>query len=342
MEKQSLDFKTVLRGILASALLVVAFLPCLALDATYLPEFHGVIRARYEADLDEQTSRFQVRNARVVMQGNVSPAFSYYLRSDFCDRGKYLLLDAFGAFNFAPGWKLTMGVTRMPFGVDCYRGAEVTLFGNRSFIAKREGNFVGAGAKILYQFPKIPLSIETGVFNPTMADDQMKWHKEMAFPTRAIYQWDKVQFAGGFQSMYPDSVRINIWDAAVTWQAGRWTVEGEYIHKHYTNHAYHGAHAYNFWANYKLPVKAGIFNFMSFQGRFDGETDTSNGQRNAEGCLYTTDHACTRLTAGITLTHVYKICHADLRLNYEKYFYQHDYTTTEPDNRILLEMVVRF
>ena len=39
----------------------------------YLPEIHGTIRGKYEYQPEMKASRFQVRNARFSLTGNVHP-----------------------------------------------------------------------------------------------------------------------------------------------------------------------------------------------------------------------------------------------------------------------------
>ena len=39
----------------------------------YRPEFHGTVRAKYEYQPEVNAGRFQVRNARISVSGNVAP-----------------------------------------------------------------------------------------------------------------------------------------------------------------------------------------------------------------------------------------------------------------------------
>jgi hypothetical protein len=132
-------------------------------------------------------------------------------------------------------------------------------------------------------------------------------------------------------------------DACVNWTVGRWVLEGEYVNRHYTNEAHKATHAYSMYANYAMPIKAGMFNKLSFQGRFDGMTDNSTGTR-SNGHLITNQKARNRVTVGSTISNVQSpLLHADLRLNFEKYFYHEGVVAPEGSgDKVSLELIVRF
>jgi hypothetical protein len=143
--------------------------------------------------------------------------------------------------------------------------------------------------------------------------------------------------------MVPDSVRANLWDCLLEWNHCRWTVEGEYTGKHYVHDSYKTIHAYSILANYRLPLHKSVFNQLSFQGRWDGLTDHSNGIRNAAGWLYGNDKARNRITVGTTLSYIKSPIRADIRLNYEKMFYHDGYEPGDGNrDKLLMEFVVRF
>lgn len=233
---------------------------------------------------------------------------------------------------------------RMPFGVDPFRGPNSYYFANRSFIGKDVCNVRAVGAKLSYDFSEIPLVVEFGAFNPTTIGDHSGWNKSLAFAGKATYTLGNVKLSTGVQSVIPDSIRANLIDGCVSWSANRWIVEGEYMYKHYTNSSHKPCHAYNFFASYYMPIEAGVFNRLSFQGRFDGMTAHSNGKRNDDGVLITDNPPRNRVTVGATISYYRsKNLFVDLRANYECYFYHHDAVTT-PDSgdKAVVELVLRF
>lgn len=311
-----------------------------------VPKINGAIRARWEMETKSGASRFQVRNARVAISGAIAPPVHYYIQTDFCDRGKMKILDAWGRVDLTNDLKLQAGQFRLPFGTDCFRGPGNYIFSNRSFIGGTMNNVRGVGAKLSYALPTSAtsrLTLEAGAFNPTAMGDHNVWVKQMAFAGKALYTIGEVKIAAGAETLIPDSIRINSLSGSVTWTHGELTLEGEYINKHYTNNAHKAAHGYNIFADYGFPVKAGVFNRASVQARFDGMTAYSDGLRNEEGLLTTNFDARNRVTVGGTLSYIYKFVRCDLRLSYEKYFY-HQGAVIAPGagDKVCAEMVVKF
>lgn len=312
-----------------------------------VPKIHGAFRARWEMDTEHDgENRFQVRNARIILNGMIAPSIDYYFQTDLCDRGKMKILDAWGRIGITSALKFQAGQFRLPFGTDCFRGPGNYVFANRSFVGNVMNNIRGVGAKLSYTLP-LPsassLALDAGAFNPTAMTDHSVWVKEMAFAGKALYTVDRVKIAAGAETVIPDSVRINAIGASATWSCGGWTVEGEYINKHYVNKAHKAGHGYNFFVDYGFPVKAGVFNRASVQGRFDGMTAQSSGTRDKDGRLTTDLPARNRITVGGTLSYNYRLVHCDLRLNYEKYFYHHGVTVpVGSGDKICAEMVIKF
>lgn len=312
---------------------------------SYAPHVHGVLRARFEASTEHGDYRFQLRNARVSLDGAISPAIDYFLQADFCDRGSFSFLDGWMRLKPAQGLSVTAGQFRMPFGVDAFRAPNNYIFGNRSFIGKQMFNYRAVGAKIGYTLPSTPLTIEAGAFNPTTIGDHKPWNRTLAYSAKATLAASKtVNIEAGFASAKPDSVRMNLFDAAVTWHSGRWLAEAEYLYEHYTHNSHKPCHGYNLFADYHMPVRAGIFNRLSFQARVDGMTAHSTGHRTSDGLLITNNPARNRVTVGSTISHISSPkVYADLRLNYEKYFYHSGVTPSlDGSDKLLLELVLRF
>ena len=57
----------------------------------YLPAIHGTVRAKYEYQTVTNESRFQVRNARFSLTGNVLPIVAYKAEIDLSDQGLSLI-----------------------------------------------------------------------------------------------------------------------------------------------------------------------------------------------------------------------------------------------------------
>ena len=61
----------------------------------YLPDIHGTIRGKYEYQTETSESRFEVRNARFSVSGNVHPLVAYKAEIDLSDEGSIKMLDAY-------------------------------------------------------------------------------------------------------------------------------------------------------------------------------------------------------------------------------------------------------
>ena len=354
MDIQSDDYtlsapRRLLAGLLILLLSCPAMLHADGTDAgkvNYVPEIHGAMRTRYEMDLNGDGSRFQVRNARVTLGGNVAPSISYFIQTDLCDRGKMKILDAWGRIGITEGLAFQAGQFRLPFGTDCFRAPANYIFSNRSFIGKQMCNVRGVGAKLSYTVPltaRQRLSVEGGAFNPTSIADHEVWVKRLSYAGKVSWTLDRVSLASGIQSVVPDQVRTNLWAASVTWNPGRLTLEGEYMHKHYTRNAQRASQGWVIWGDYAFPIKAGVFNRASVQARWDGMTPHSDGIGDDDRLLTISHQARNRITAGGTLTYAYKSVRCDLRLDYEKYFYHSGALVAPGDgDKICAEMVIRF
>lgn len=334
----------ILRGLLLMAVSVSA-LAMAAADSTftYIPQIHATLRPRLEVATESGEYRFQMRNARLVISGYAARPVDYFINIDLCDRGKMKILDAWGRLAVSRQFRVQAGQFRMPFGIDPFRAPHQYYFANRSFIGKQMCNYRSVGAKLDYM-PVAGLNLEFGVFNPTAIGDHEVWSKKLAYAGRAVFTPGAWKFATGYMSIRPHGVRANLIDATAGWSAGRWIVEGEYMYKHYVHASHVAAHAYSIFADYRMPIHAGYFNRLSFQGRFDGLTDHSDSSVNADGLLYTTDHARNRITVGSTISYIHsKSVFVDFRVDYEKYFYSHGFKADAADgDRIVAELVFRF
>lgn len=308
-----------------------------------MPEIHGYVRARYEWDTSSGYSRFQVRNARVALSGKVIPSVGYMVQADFCDQGKIKILDAYANVGVVKGLLFQAGQFLMPMGVEPVRAPFNAVFADGAYLGTLVCNPRAVGAEVAYTFTGIPLKLMGSCFNPTTISDHTGWHHGMGCSAQAILTIGQVALSGSFMSTMPYGVRTNMTDATVTWTTSRLTLEAEYIHEHYGHDAFRGVHAYSAYADYRIPVKAGIFNRLSLQVRFDGMTDHSNGCPDASGRLTLTDAARKRLTAGATLRASRKKAWADIRLNYEKVWFDHNVPAPQGEgDRLVAELAVRF
>ena len=344
---------------LIKPLLPLAFCLCVALSAIaetpadsaktkkplpeWLPKISGTLRAKGEYQTRDKEGRFEVRNARVAFDGNVTPIVIYRAEVDLSDEGRIRMLDAYAGVLPVKGLTLRIGQMRVPFSIDAHRSPHKQYFANRSFIAKQVGDVRDVGLCASYTLPKTPLTIEGGLFNGSGLTDQKDyWTKNLNFSAKV--QWKPVKMLtlqGSVQKISPTGGTVMLYDGGVSFNHAGVFLEAEYLRKHYKNNAYHAVNALNTMAAYTLPLRR-VFDHLRFLTRFDMMDDHSSGVLNDEGVLQTDDAARKRLTAGITLGFAKRLA-AELRLNYEKYFYDKGAAmkTSERD-KVVMEMMIHF
>lgn len=139
----------------------------------YRPVVHGTLRGKYEYQPEEKAGRFQVRTARVSIEGKVAPVVAYKAEIDLSDEGKIKMLDAYTRLSPLKGFDFTIGQMRVPFTIDAHRSPHQQYFANRSFIAKQVGNVRDVGATLGYKIDgSLPLTLQAGVFNGSGLTDQ--------------------------------------------------------------------------------------------------------------------------------------------------------------------------
>lgn len=310
----------------------------------YLPEIHGTIRGKYEYQTETQESRFEVRNARFSVSGNVHPLVAYKAEIDLSDEGSIKMLDAYARVFPLQDLNFTIGQMRVPFTIDAHRSPHQQYFANRSFIAKQVGNVRDVGFTTAYiNKGSVPFILEGGLFNGFGLTNQKEWHKTLNYSVKAQLLPDKNwNVTLSTQMIKPEDVRINVYDVGIYYQNNRFHIEAEYLYKMYGHEAFKDVHAMNSFINYDLPLKK-VFNKISFLARYDMMTDHSDGRKDEiTKALIINDYDRHRVTGGITLS-LSKAFIADLRLNFEKYFYKKSGVPKESEqDKIIIEFMTRF
>ncbi len=311
----------------------------------YRPTINGTIRAKYEYQPEISKGRFQVRNARVSITGNVAKTVSYKAEIDLSDEGQIKMLDAFARWKPINNGSFTIGQMRVPFTIDAHRSPHQQYFANRSFIAKQVGNVRDVGATIGYTFdPAFPITLEAGIFNGSGLTNQKDfWSGQINFSAKAQFQFtDEINFVLSVQKIRPDSINIYMYDAGITWKWNNWTAEAEFLHKVYAGDSFNSVQSVNAFVNYDFMIRKKLLHKISALARFDYMGDHSDGTLNEQRQLYITDYERKRLTVGATFS-IAKPFRADLRLNYENYFYNDgaQIQVSEQD-KIVAEVMIRF
>lgn len=341
--------------LLLASFVLCGILPAVAEDDDKVdlkPKVHGTIRGKYEYQTEEGEGRFQVRNARVSLEGNVTKVVSYKAEIDLSDEGQIKMLDAYTRLKPVKGLNFTIGQMRVPFTIDAHRSPHMQYFANRSFIAKQVGNVRDVGATLGYSFNVgFPIKLEAGMFNGSGLTDQKDfWTNNINFSAKA-----QLFFPRGFnltlstQKIRPDNFSVMMYDAGAYYHAHGWHVEAEYLYKHYEDDAFDAVHAFDAFVSYDIELRKCFFKKISPLVRYDYMSDHSDGMRydadgneDTGGSLIVNDYQRSRLTGGLTFSLALPFI-SDIRLNYEKYFYR-DGAIAKPSERdkIVVEFMTRF
>ena len=342
------------RGFLLSLLFSLLSFPVVA------QEIHGTIRSKYEYQTEEGEGRFQVRSARVSFSGALEDLAEYKAEIDFSDEGTIKMLDAYARFHpFTRQANFTIGQMRVPFTIDAHRSPHQQYFANRSFIAKQVGNVRDVGATVGYTFGRdvqqTQVILEAGLFNGSGLTNQKDyWTKSVNFSAKGQLFLPVSSLQGGsgntfrglnvtlsVQKTRPD-VTVMMYDAGIYFQTARFHLEAEYLLKTYGHDSFDDVHALNAFACYDIPLRRCAFQKISPLVRFDYMTDHSDGEYDDDGVLPIDDYERSRLTAGATLS-LLKPFKADIRLNFEKYFYPDaSIPATSEKDKIVCEFMLRF
>ena len=232
----------------------------------YLPEIHGTIRTKFEYQTEMAASRFEVRNARISITGNVLPIVAYKAEIDLSDEGQIKMLDAYARLFPIKDLTVTAGQMRVPFTIDAHRSPHQQYFANRSFIAKQVGNVRDVGVTLGYKFGTgIPVTLEGGLYNGSGLTNQKEWHKEVNYSAKAQFLFaKKLNLALSIQSIQPQEIRINSYDIGAFYEFGRFHIEGESIwtplQKLMQTNAYDSVHAVNrFVIQLRPPLTKSLF-----------------------------------------------------------------------------------
>lgn len=311
----------------------------------YIPDFHGTIRAKYEYEPPINKGRFEIRNARLSVEGKIIPIVRYKAEIDLSDEGSIKMLDAYVRLQSKERLKFTFGQMRVPFSIDAHRSPHLQYFANRSFIAKQVGNVRDVGVAASWTFgARTPITLEGGVFNGSgLTNFKNFWTADYNFSLKSqICLWRQLNIVLSCQKAKASDVNTYMYDGGIYWENSRWHIEAEYLRKHYANDAFRPVNAVDAFAAYRLPLKRNKM-ALSFLGRYDYMSDHSKGSKDENGILLVDDPERHRLTGGMTLSLGKGALQADIRLNYEQYFYNKGVEPSiSEQNKIVLEFVAHF
>ncbi len=336
-----MQFKTIL------LICLFAFNVAFAANNIFAPRIEGTIRGKYEYFTEDETHRFQVRNARFSIRGQVNELTSYKAEIDLSDEGRTRMLDAFIKVNPNKNLAFTIGQQKVAFSTDNLRSPHNQYFANRSFMAKQLINLRDVGASIEYHNQKhIPFNLFAGAYNGLGLYTQDKTMKlnELSYAIRmVIFPENNFQLSLNYNTIHPYTIRMNFYNMGVEYNNKNLRLEAEYLYKNYygsdelNKKVTHGMHifaVYSFKTKEKTKLKYVTpvvrYDYMSDNDRYEIVNSTNIKLSNLQ--------ARGRLTTGVILSFG-ELFSNDIRLNYEHYNWPDG---SNADSKFVAEFVVKF
>lgn len=316
-------------------------------EPVFTVQLHGTVRAKFEYQPDLGKSRFEVRNARFSLSGKVTPLVDYKAEIDLSDEGSIKMLDAYARLNMLHRkLRLTIGQMRVPFTIDAHRSPHEQYFANRSFIAKQAGNVRDVGATLGWSFGQtVPVTLEGGLFNGSGLTDQKDyWTRSFNYSAKARFLFaERVNLTLSIQKTHPDIVDIHMYDVGAYYENPLWHIEAEYLRKNYARDAFPGVNVVDAFVCRNVPLKSRALKQLSILARYDYMSDHSRGVADPDtGALVADDPERHRVTGGVTFSLGLPF-RADIRINYEAYFYRATATPAlSEQDKFVAEFMVRF
>ena len=168
------------------------------------------------------------------------------------------MLDAYVRLKPTEWFNFTIGQQKIPFGTDNLRAPHQLYFANRSFVGKQlVSGLRDVGATILLRnFHAVPFDFQAGIYNGDGLYNQQKWQKTMNYAFRMeIFPVKNLEISLNYNSIRPELLRMNFFDAGAYIDIDNLHLEGEYIYKTYAGNifpdtkSYSVFGAYHFWIN---------------------------------------------------------------------------------------------
>ena len=318
-------------------------------------KFDGVIKTKLEMSTDAGVMRFNVRNSRVGVRGDIGERLSYRFQVEFSNEGVFSPLDMFGTLKPTKNISFLLGQQHVPFENNYIITPAEMMFANRTFVGKfftPGTRDIGAVAQYRFRIGSLPVEGQAGMFNGGKINNP-QWTSRPSFACRLIAgSMDGFRSTAKVYRYYreptdnSDALDLLLWGADIRYANSHLRVEAEMMNRHsYTTGldllGTYLQSAYTF----NLP-NAKMFHCLTPAARWDTMAyDLKNDGFDVQ-----------RLTAGISFGLTFIPFDSLLRIDYEHYFIRNgiaspsspsfpDFQNRDPrmaDNKVTVELVVRF
>jgi len=350
-------------------------------SVSYVPQIDGAVKVKLETDLSGGAYRFNVRNSRFGVKGNVSRNMTYRIQVDFNNEGKVSVLDSYAGYTVG-GFNVQLGQQQYHFSSDLDRGPTANMFANRSFLAKYLTGYYGSelsggevvgyvrtlgsrdlGVMFTYAFEAgVPMKVYAGAFNGSGINNP-EWSKKVNWVGRweiggseglrgSLAYYDgytplqlKVKETDGDRTTESVQTRLRMAGLELRYVRGGLFVEGEYARRFLDMGAVREvmtAALVHGYYRFGLPEKA-LVRYIAPIVRWDmgNNIDYLNTSTRQREAF-----DANRITVGANFGFGEKLIRSEVRLNYEKYLFGRkpaDFASNRAfHDRLTIEVVASF
>jgi len=173
----------------------------------------------YDSDEDPDKNKFDIRRARLILEGHLLDRFSYKFQYEFQGAGSRRLMDAYLDTRILPYLSVRVGQFKTPFGFEQYSRDRNIPFAERSMgfllTPLRDVGFMAHGS-----FWDRRVNYGLGLFNGDGVDDSVGGDEDSPgivgrfvltpFKDLGNSFWDGLQFGGSFSYAKVDRNNVNI------------------------------------------------------------------------------------------------------------------------------------
>lgn len=308
--------------------------------AYYKPKFSATLLCRYEFNPRLDAHHFQIRHARVGVNGDLHPMFSYHALADLAYGGKISIVCLLAHFKPVKGLTLTIGYDKLPFSTENLLSPYKYYFSDKSFLTQYVTGWSDAGATLTYQWDKVvPFRITAGVFNTHGFAAQMEWQKTLSYVTRGefnLFRNFNLTLNYGYIAAQGDTMQSHNIGAGFTYDFYNFHWEAEYICRKHYNKNYSPTQALQTFLFYNINIPNKYLKKVSLGVRYD----VISSCEPIEGIDLGKSTLRQRLTTGITLTFIESPFRGAIRLDYEKFFLSKGLQNNH--DRFIVELITHF
>ena len=306
-------------------------------------KFDGVIKTKVETSTEAGMVRFNVRNSRLGVRGDIGNYLSYRVQVELSNEGTFSPLDLYGSLNPLKNLSFLFGQTNIPFDNNYIITPAAMMFANRAFVGKYftpGTRDIGAVAQYRFTLGGFPMEGQAGMFNGGKINNP-EWTDKPSYAFRLIAgSMDGFRSTAKVYKYNSEQLDLFFWGADVHYANPRLRVEAEAMNRHSNTTGLdlfgtyiQGAYTFN------LPGE-GMFHCLTPAARWDAMGyDTWNKGLDVN-----------RLTVGINFGLTFIPFDSVLRIDYEQYFLRKglvfpDFDNRDlhvADNKVTVELVVRF